>query len=414
MVLAVVGCMDVACAIAQTIDVARLQKALTDDDLKDLPNELQELTLRGNRGYGIDSVTDAGITHLARYKGLRKLRAGGLGLTDRCFDAIAELSQLEELSLDSNLITGSGLKKLSGLKRLRKLDLNFNPLVEPAFEHLSQLSNLTALEAACSLPVSDRMLEQCARLRHLESLHLSNSTSGVTDRGLAALSELSQLKNLALNEARVSDQALRRVGNLERLESLKLSNLHQTTAGNLAWIAQLPNLRLLEIAQVRLNQLDLAAINRLSKLERLLLWNVLSSELGKAQVERLDGLTALRELRTNEELATSAIEDLTKLRSLESITDELVNVTDEHIAQFANLPKLHTLCLGSKRITERSLTALARMSALRSLFVTREVSLSDQQLTELGRSALPHCQIQLLYPPYTVYHSGSAIADTAR
>src|SRR5262245_61440281 len=84
------------------------------------PKQLRVLVFRGAMGYGSNAVTDAGIAQLVRCKNLRVLSAGGLELSDKALASIGQLTTLEELNLDSNLITGSGLRHLRALKNLRR------------------------------------------------------------------------------------------------------------------------------------------------------------------------------------------------------------------------------------------------------------------------------------------------------
>jgi hypothetical protein len=382
--------------------------ALSDDDLANLPEDLQNLSLRGPHGYGIDQITDAGFVHIERLQNLRVLHAGGLNLTDQVLQSLSKLPHLEELSLDSNALTGAGLEQLVALKKLRKLNLNFNPLGASSFEALSQLTNLTQLEVVNREPIDDETLQLCSRLTQLETLRLNSKANGVSNRGLAAVAKLTRLKNFSLEEATVTGEGLHAIRALKHLQHLELKTLPQVPPGSLTWLPELTELRDLEIAQVRLNQLDMAAVNKLSELERLLLWNVFPSAAQPLAIEQLNGIPSVRQIRTNEIISRSAIRDMCKMEGLESITDELTRITDEELRLLAELPNLHTLCLGSEQVTNRSLSALARMKSLRVLFVTKEVQLTASELTDLGKGALPECLIQLMYPPYTVFHKPSS------
>jgi hypothetical protein len=106
-------------------------------------------------------------------------------------------------------------------------------------------------------------------------------------------------------------------------------------------------------------------------------------------------------------VSSSAIRALAKLPDLESITDELYEITDEDLTHLAKLPKLQTIILASDKITAKSLPMLAKMKSLRTLYVSDKVGITPDQWTALGRDSLPNCTIGLFRPPYTVFHKGS-------
>jgi hypothetical protein len=121
-------------------------------------------------------------------------------------------------------------------------------------------------------------------------------------------------------------------------------------------------------------------------------------------LDALGELSSLRTFRTNQEVPSSAIRALAKLDHLESITDELTQVTDEDLQHLARLPKLRVLVLGSEQVTAAALPTLAKMTALRELFVTEKVRISPEQWTLLGQASLTQCRINRCRPPYTVYY----------
>lgn len=380
----------------------------TDADLARLPfpEKLEIVVLRGQSGFGIDTVTDTGIAHLSRYPRLRALHAGGLGLTDRVLESIGKLAGLEELHLDSNRLTGAGLRHLTGLKKLRKLNLSFNSLRPDAFATLAQLTGLTHLLVLSGPKVDDQVLEQCAKLANLEELRLSEDTTAVTDRGIEHLAGLKNLKNLALRGAiGVTDTGLAQLAELPHLEELSLRNLGSVTPRGLDVLAKLPELRRLDIESLSMDDRSVRALAPLKKLERLLLWNVAIQPL---TLDTVGELQSLRTFRTNQAVSSSAIQALAKLKDLESITDELTEVTDEDVRHLARLPKLQVLVLGSEHVTADSLPTLARMTALRELFVTEHVRIRPEQWQALGQSSLTQCRISRFRPPYTVYYQPTA------
>jgi Leucine-rich repeat (LRR) protein len=380
-----------------------VRRRTTDADLATLPKTLEKLSLRGRRGYGSDDITDQGVAHLARCPNLRILHLGGFELTDRVLETIGKLTSLEELHLDSNKITGEGLRHITGLKKLRRLNLSFNPIRADAFATIALLPELTYLSVSGeSRPVDDRILEQCARLTKLRQLRLAENTAEVTDRGLAHLARLKQLENLTLRgSAKITDAGLARIGELSRLRELSLHELRGVTPNGLRVIGKLTELRRLQLDVVPMDAQSVTALASLNKLEELLLWSVAS---GPLPLDSLGELRALRTFRTNEPVASSAVRALAKLQHLESITDELTEISDEDLTHLARLPKLRVLVLGSPKVTAASLPTLAKMTSLRELYVTEKVRVTPEQWTLLGQGSLTGCKIGRFRPPYTVYH----------
>jgi hypothetical protein len=156
----------------------------------------------------------------------------------------------------------------------------------------------------------------------------------------------------------------------------------------------------LHINEVPMDEGSVRALAPLTKLEDFQLWNVASHPI---PLDSLGELRSLRRIRTNMPLSSSAIRALARLQNLESIPEELHEITDEDLTHLAKLTNLKVLVLGDK-ITAASLPTLAKMKSLRELFVTKKVGITPDQLTALGRDSLPECNIALFPPPWTVYH----------
>jgi RNA polymerase sigma factor (sigma-70 family) len=382
-------------------------KFLKDDDLLQLPEDIDGLIMRGRHGYGANSVTDEGIKHLTRFTRLRILAAGGLELTDRAMETIGKLTRLEELSLEINKITGAGLRHLRGLKNLRKLNLDFNQLQPDDLEPVSELTGLTSLRIYSTGIVNDRVCELCSRLKNLRELHLSERMADLTDRGVQHLAKLRHLENLTLRGCpKITDASLAAITGMTRLKTLRLTGLPPVTPKGMKGIGKLTELRVLEINVVSMDDASIRALESLTKLEDFLLWSV-ASRPHHPSLDSLGALRSLRRFRTNMSMPSSAIRALAKLPDLESINDELFEITDEDLTHLAKLPKLKTLVLGSEKITVASLPTLAKMKSLRYLYVTDKVGITPEQWTQFGRDSLPQCNIGSYRAPYTVYHKGA-------
>jgi Leucine-rich repeat (LRR) protein len=400
-----------ACSSAQSnasvMDVS--QRTFTDEDIEKIasPEKIEVLVLRGHMCYGSNQVTDAGIAHLPRLKNLRVLMAGGLGLTDRSLEAIGQLTSLEELALDSNRLAGKELGRLAGLKKLRRLTLDFNSLDRKALQDfLPALPNLTHLSLRNVFDLDDNILEACGRMTNLVELHLPENGSAVTDRGLEHLARLKSLKNFELRGSRnVTDAGFARLFTLTALEDLSLRDLLRVTPRGVDGLGRLGRLRKLQLDNVSMDDASVRSMGSLKQLEDLLLWTVSFEPLS---LEPLGALRSLRYFRTNMPVSSTAIRGLAKLESLERITDELTEVTDEDLKQLAKLPKLQMLMLGSPHVTAASLPTLAKMTSLRNLYVTDKIAIAPDQWTALGRTSLTQCEISFCRPPYTVFHKPSS------
>jgi internalin A len=375
---------------------------LRDADLAKLSPETEVLWLRGQMGYGMDQISDAGIRHLAKLPKLRVLHAGALGLTDQSLETIGQLTNLEKLSLDSNAITGEGLKKLAGLKKLRVLNLDFNRDFDPIrIGDLGPGVPLHELLMRNSKTVNDSLLKTLSRFEHLETLYLSERYSDVSDAGLAHLAKLTKLRNLDLHFAeKVTDDGLRSLRTLTQLERAVFRDLRHLSPEGLKVLADFRQLKSLEIVSTRIDDAAMKAIGALNSLENFLLWS--AAEPG-VSFDHLGGLRSLKYFRTNEAIPSSAIRQLAKLQHLERLSDELVLVTDNDLAHLARLPKLQLLVLGGSKLTPQCLPSLAKMKSLRQLFVTAEIPIDAEAWQALGES-LPECKISLFRPPYTVFH----------
>ncbi|MCI0457645.1 MAG: TIGR02996 domain-containing protein [Gemmataceae bacterium] len=141
------------------------------------------------------------------------------GVTDKGLQALAHLSQLTSLCIDSPDITDTGLEVLAGLTRLRELDLS-------------------------RTGVTDKGLKVVACMERLTRLQLS--WTAITNNGLQLLAGLSQLRHLDLSGTRVSDRGLRHLLALPNLGRLDLDGTRVTDAG-LDTLRRLPQLRVLHV-----------------------------------------------------------------------------------------------------------------------------------------------------------------------
>ncbi|PQO46275.1 hypothetical protein C5Y93_09825 [Blastopirellula marina] len=89
-------------------------------------NSLRELRI-GNWA-GSQDITSDGIRQLRQLTGLHTLELDGLAINDRCMSAIAQLPNLEQLTLTATSVTDAGIVPLKGSPALTQILQSNNPI----------------------------------------------------------------------------------------------------------------------------------------------------------------------------------------------------------------------------------------------------------------------------------------------
>jgi len=180
---------------------------------------------------------------------------------------LAELTNLQVLSLEETRINDDDLKHLSALGSLSELDASDNRISDEGLSHLSGLVSLKVLDVSRNR-ISDKGLAHLRRLTQLEELYLVDTKitgaglekletlirlrklilygAPVSGRGLAALADLPNLRELSLNDTEVSDADLSHLLDLKTVESLYLQFTDVTDEG-IQQLTLLPNLQRLDV-----------------------------------------------------------------------------------------------------------------------------------------------------------------------
>jgi internalin A len=174
--LATLGCR------LEAIDTLGLSgTAVTDEGLKNLVGlRVQSLYLNGCAG-----VTDAGVAHIAKMKGLRSISLSGTRVTDAGLKQLAALSDLQDVRLDGTTVTDASVKRLTRLRGLMILSLNGTKVTAAGLREVAALTKLTSLELD-DTAVSDATLRRLEGLDMLFFLSLARCPN-ITDEGLARL-----------------------------------------------------------------------------------------------------------------------------------------------------------------------------------------------------------------------------------
>lgn len=365
---------------------------------------LSHLSLAGTQ------VTGAAIDDLARMPALRWLSLARLPLDDAGIAGFSRSSQLVELSVEGTSLTDAGLEelraalpncKLTGdppdpqrlvarrvLEQGGAIKLADDTLIDRTMNLPRDACTVVAVDLKGASRLKSDDFERLALFKSLIELDLTDTRT--SDRDLAALESLGELRSLKLSGTRVTDQGLSSLAPLTALQILDLSETTVTGSG-LDAIVSHPQLWALSLREARISDQALATIGKLPSLTYLDLgYNLDLTDTGVASLADLKDLEVLSVSRTRlTDAGLSAISGLEKLRSLDVSGTQL---SDAGTAQLAALKQLTKLSLAQTGITEASVDTLAQWPTLRELDLTSN-KLTPDGLARL-RAALPECRIK--------------------
>ncbi len=236
------------------------------------------------------------------------------------------------------------------------------------------------------ISVTDNDCRILSQLTHFRELHASYT--GITDKGVAEMATMRNLKFIDLWGVNMSNEGLESLAKITSLEGVRISSDSITDTG----IAQLKRIP-------RLNELDIDSENvhgeGLEHLRNLETLNITSGRLDDESLAIICRLSRLKVLSLYEGRISQK-----GLKHLESLVDLLhlglhpVTISDEGIEFLARLPKLESLMIGKSRITVKGLETIASMKSLKYL------ELGEYRL---GREALEKLAAQR--PDLEVYDS---------
>lgn len=224
-------------------------------------DQVAALDFSGCQDLSLSDVNRRLLPDVGRQSGLRRLNLAGHFEVDDCgVEAIAGLSNLEELVLDETGGTDDGLRHLAGMSRLKKLSLYAaHGITGRGLEHLAGLERLEVLDLSAT-DLGDEAAEVLARLPRLRWLNLADTLVG--DAALEHIGGLSQLEYLNLSGTKVTSAGMAHLAGLTHLTDLYVAHTQVDDSG-LDRLAGL-RLRLLSVAQTAVSQRRQTELARLN------------------------------------------------------------------------------------------------------------------------------------------------------
>lgn len=197
----------------------------------------------------VGALDDECVARIAEIGSVRRLRLLGCRLTSAVWQSIAELKQLEELTITVAGISGERMSNIASLTKLKSVTLNETNITDADLAHFSKLDQLTYIELYRCRNVGDAGVKAFGGLTSL--VHLTLSGSKVGDAGLKHLSGLTKMEELSLDNTAVTDAGLVHLSAMRELHLLVLDGTAVNGSG-LGALTKMPNMYQLQLMNSQL------------------------------------------------------------------------------------------------------------------------------------------------------------------
>ncbi len=337
--------------------------------LHSLDGMLHSWDLDLNRGRGSnrhDFVTDAALTHLKGFSGLRNLDLGYTRITDAGLEHLKGLASLRYLRLDNTEVTSVGISNLQ--RALPNARIIPSPKQQAAIAEIKKAGVQVFLWYPRRLQITfpgpylgndaDAVLAHVRELSNLTGrTDLSLGGAPISDIGLEHIKAVGNLTTLMLNDTEVTDVGLSHLAGLRTITSLHLAKTRITDAG-LVYLKEMSGLSMLELGHTKVTDAGLEHLTGLSGLGYLFLGN---TQVIDAGLVHLKGLTNLERLDlSNTQITDAGLEQLKGLSNLRTLGLSHAQVTNAGLEHLKGLTNLDTLWLANTHVTDEGVTKLQR------------------------------------------------------
>ncbi|MFO0821938.1 MAG: protein kinase [Gemmataceae bacterium] len=259
-------------------------------------------------------ATDAGLEHLKGMPKLRQLGLDGLKLSDAGLAHLKPCSNLTLLRLSNTPVTDAGLEQLHGLKMLTTITLQKSPVTADGVQKLSAALPNCKIEwdggviEAVGVGVDDRKAtewvlsiggtagirigEEARNIGPADALpkgpfRLTRASfvqnQKVTDAGLAALKNCTNLIEIQLQGSQIGDAGLVHLKGLKTVLFINLNSTKVTDAG-LASLKDWNQIKSLNVGNTSVSDASVEMITQLKMLQSLI---IVSSKISSESVKKL-------------------------------------------------------------------------------------------------------------------------------
>jgi len=324
-----------------------------------------------------EQLNDAGLIHLQNAPSLKILHIGGLHtITDVGVEHLSLIPGLEIIDFYWNRnITDRGIAYLKRLPALRRLKINNSQVTDKGLAHLKEIKTLEYL----GLPnhgITDEGLAYVAQLKRLKYLSVGANSGGsaISNSGLGHLVKLEHLEELQIGGKDITDEGMSHIAKLANLKSLTLFGCPRLADGGITKLSSLKSLKKLNMSYTNVSIAGLAGLNLLPNITHLYVRSIVRDD----GVLDISGLTNLEKLNLSfesgseyffEDVDMACLAKLKKLKNFQMGDYKHSMITDAGVACLKNLTNMEILSIGSRNVTDKSLSYFTNMKKLNALSI---------------------------------------------
>lgn len=328
--------------------------------LKERFPQLKSLTISHNA-----CMDDFTMPAVGEFHQLEALDISHISATAEGIDDAINPETLKKLSVAGNSQIDEGtLYSLAGSQKLEALDVSHCDLSAEVIRDLSNMPNLTSVNLRGNYEATDDAIAGLLAKDHLE--HINLLSTSISTAVAEALTEQNPLKSAHFSQLDNIDKVVSNLHRKGMVEELTLkSNFQSTSLDSFSKLASLPGLRKLTL-DTRFNLLT------------------------DQQATEISRSASLEDISVNgEELTDDGFKALASLPKLSRLSVAFASLSPQTIAHLAKSPSLENLCLATpvSEIGTAELTAIASLPHLKALQITINVNNNDEGMAALAHRA---------------------------
>lgn len=286
------------------------------------------------------------------------------------------------LIISAHLLTQDVTSVLCDLPFLKVVSIDaYGP--DPSFlPSLKALAAVGELWLYCS-GMDDEFLHLLTDFPNITRFYLERTE--IHDNGMAALGKMRQLEELNLSFNHITDEGLLNISSLTNLTALDLSGCGSITDLGLEALKDMKKMRFLDLSIIKkITDSFTQNVMQMKSLKEIMVLNCpLLTDKALEDLSELSSITSLT-IGSNK-ITKRGIEYLARLTNLTKLDVDTNKLRDEDLRLLAPLKNLQSLCLASSRLTNAVFRYLGQFPFL------SDVSIYSNGITDACLNEMTHC-----------------------